>query len=123
MRSTRAPSILLALLLPALAAACASEPYEVAPPAVSFSAYGIGSEESAPDRDAERARPRTIAVCYNGAFSEPAEVLAEVRHICPGKGEIIRVDDDVFWNNCSLSKPTRAAFICIPGPARASKFK
>ncbi len=119
-RATPAPSILLALFLPVLAAACASEPYEVTAPPVPLWKYAVGTAASGPG--SKTAPPRSIAICYNGAFSEPAEVLAQVREICPKKGEIIRVDEDVFWNNCSLSKPVRATFICIPGPAKPSKF-
>lgn len=121
MRPTRAPSSLLALFLPVLAAACASEPYEVTAPPVPLWKYAVGTAAS--DQGTKAAPPRSIAICYNSAFSEPAEVLAEVRGKCPRKGEIIRVDEDVFWNNCSLSKPVRATFVCIPGPARRSKFK
>ena len=124
MAMVRVRNILSGLLLVMLVAACASEPYEVLAPGDAVARFGASAVAAAPKRLAQNSPPpRAIAFCYNGAFSDPAEVLARVKEICPGKGKLFRVDEDVFWNNCSLSKPVRATFICIPGPAKPSKFK
>ncbi len=124
MDTKRALRISLALLPPILAAACASEPYQVSPLAVTLPELGDGAVASAPSGpDVQSSEPRAIAVCYNSAFSEPAEVMERAQQICPGKGKIIRVEQDVFWNNCSLSKPARAIFICTPGSAKPSEFE
>lgn len=104
-------------------AACSSAPYAVAPsdpaveavPATPALAGPLGPFDYDP-------RPRAIAICYGNVLNEPAEVMALAKERCPYDGEVQRVDDDFFWNGCSLLQPQRASFICYPGPAPAPKY-
>lgn len=103
--------------------ACSTAPYDVSPsdaalaavPAVPASVGPLGPFDYDP-------RPRAIALCYGNAFNEPAEVMARAGELCPYGGEVQRVDDDFFWNGCSVMQPQRASFICFPGPAPAPKY-
>ena len=99
--------VLVAGLLLGLLAGC-TEPYPILPPS-----------------DAVRALPRTkskqrlgiydydpsaqaLSFCYNSLFDSPEQVLELVRESCPNQGKFERVDEDFFWNGCSLTHPTRA---------------
>ena len=110
------PRLIIALILSAILAACFTSPYSVSPP----SDVAVRVWEATPIGGPART---TIAVCYNGLGDSPAEVMEQAREACPNGGDIERVGEDIYWNPCSLSHPTRAIFACTPGKVPPSKYK
>jgi len=107
-------SLLLAGLAAAGLAGCSFAPFEVdgSDDAVATAAAQAG--ELLP-----RLQPRAIGVCYSPAFNDPAEVEAEAVYLCEG-GRLERLDEDFFWNGCSLSQPHRVNYVCYP-PDKAKR--
>lgn len=93
---------------------CSMAPYRIG---ASDAAVAAAAAES--DTYLPRLRPRALGVCYSPAFHEAAEVEAEAVYLCDG-GRLVKQDDDVFWNGCSLSQPNRASYICYP-PDKAKR--
>ena len=44
---------------------------------------------------------------------KPADVEDEASYLCDG-GRLERLDENTFWNGCSLSQPHRVNYICYP---------
>lgn len=68
-----------------------------------------------------RLQPRAIGICYSPAFNDLAAVEAEAIYRCDG-GRVEKVDEDVFWNGCSLSQPNRINYVCYP-PDKAKQLR
>ena len=111
-------SLLLAL------GACTAGPYPITPPADVAGAVTANAPKIEPlgpfDYDP---RPIALAICYNNAVDEPAEVIAAAAERCPNEGQLTRVDGDWFWNGCSMSQPSRATFVCTPGPPPPGQYQ
>ena len=111
-------SLLLAL------GACTAGPYPITPPADVARAVTANAPKIEPlgpfDYDP---RPIALAICYNNAVDEPAEVIAAAAERCPNEGQLTRVDGDWFWNGCSMSQPSRATFVCTPGPPPPGQYQ
>ena len=107
--------LVLALCSAAALAGCSMAPFRVA-----------GSEEAAEAAKAQgrdllpRLQPRAIGVCYSPAFNELAEVEAEAVYLCEG-GRLEKLDEDFFWNGCSLTQPHRINYVCFP-PDKAKRL-
>jgi len=93
----------------------------------SFAPYRIdGSDAAAELAKAQgadllpRLQPRALGICYSPAFNELAEVEAEAVYRCDG-GRLEKLDEDVFWNGCSMSHPNRINYICFP-PDKAKRL-
>lgn len=109
-----------ALLLFATSAAgltgCSMAPFQVE-----------GSEAAAEAAKAEsadllpRLQPRALGICYSPAFNELADVEAEAVYRCGEGGRVEKLDEDVFWNGCSLTQPHRINYVCYP-PDRARRL-
>jgi hypothetical protein len=107
--------LVLALCSAAALAGCSMAPFRVE-----------GSEEAAEAAEAQgrdllpRLQPRAIGVCYSPAFNELAEVEAEAVYLCEG-GRLEKLDEDFFWNGCSLTQPHRINYVCFP-PDKAKRL-
>jgi len=93
----------------------------------SFAPYRVDGSDAAADaakaQGAEllpRLRPRALGICYSPAFNDLAEVEAEAVYRCDG-GRLEKLDEDFFWNGCSLSQPNRVNYICYP-PDKAKRL-
>ena len=133
-RATALGAPLLAVLL----AACSTAPFQVQPPSpevpqpddvliqppnkvtTSFGkpsrAPGLGPFDYDP-------RPRIFSFCYSSQLNTPREVVAQAAGLCPQGGPVTLIEQDVFFNGCSIFQPHRATFRCIPGPAPEPKYK
>ena len=60
-----------------------------------------------------RLRPYAFGLCYSPMFNEDLEIEEEAAYECDG-GSLIRMEEDFFWNGCSLSQPHRVNFVCFP---------
>ena len=122
-RSCR-PGVLAILLLPLVLAGCSTRPYETRSPGVALPRL---SEEAAALLPVGRydydPRPRAVSICYNSLYNEPLEVMERVQELCPGDGELERVKEEFFWTECSFLLPTRATFVCVPGPPPPQKYR
>ncbi|MGD1877426.1 MAG: hypothetical protein ACFB13_07990 [Kiloniellaceae bacterium] len=104
------------VFLSALAlAGCSMAPYKVE-----------GSDAATNTAQAEgrdllpRLQPYAIGICYSPAFNDLAAVEAEAVYRCDG-GRLERLDEDFFWNGCSLSQPNRINYVCFP-PDKAKRL-
>ncbi|GAB4392404.1 MAG: hypothetical protein Tsb0032_07920 [Kiloniellaceae bacterium] len=95
-------------------AGCSMAPFYVDGSKVAAEAAKAEAEGKLP-----RLQPRAIGVCYSPAFNEPAEVEAEAIYLCDG-GRVVKQDEDVFWNGCSLAQPHRINYVCYP-PDKAKR--
>ena len=114
--SFRSPAGVLLLICAAFAlAGCSMAPFQVEGSDAARSAAEAEGAEMLP-----RLQPRAIGICYSPAFNEPAEVEAEAIYRCDG-GRVVKQDEDVFWNGCSLSQPHRINYVCYP-PDKAKRL-
>ena len=60
-----------------------------------------------------RLRPYAFGLCYSPMFNEDPEIYEEAAYECDG-GSLVRMDEDFFWNGCSLRQPHRQNFVCFP---------
>ncbi len=60
-----------------------------------------------------RLRPYAFGLCYSPMVNWDSEVKEEAAYQCDG-GRLERLDEDFFWNACSISQPHRVNFICFP---------
>ncbi|WP_340118464.1 hypothetical protein [Pelagibius sp. 7325] len=93
----------------------------------SFAPYRVVGSDAAADAAAAqgadllpRLRPLALGICYSPAFNDLAEVEAEAVYRCDG-GRLEKIDEDVFWNGCSMSQPNRINYICYP-PDKAKRL-
>ena len=93
----------------------------------SFAPYQVDGSDAATDsaeaQSADllpRLQPRALGICYSPAFNDLAEVEAEAVYRCDG-GRLEKLDEDVFWNGCSMSQPNRINYICYP-PDKAKRL-
>ncbi|WP_420347096.1 hypothetical protein [Pelagibius sp.] len=105
---------LLCVVAMGLLGACSAMPFQVS-----------GSDEAVESARAEsagllpRLRPYAFGLCYSPAVNEDSEVDDEAAYICDG-GRLVRKNEDVFWNGCSLTQPNRVNFVCFP-PDKAKR--
>lgn len=109
-------------LLPVLLAGC-TEPYATTSPGGAARALPRVKDQPKLGIYDYDPSPRVLSFCYNSMFDSPEQVLDLAQESCPNQGEIERIDQDFFWNGCSLTHPTRAVFTCIPGPAEPGQFQ
>lgn len=98
----------VALSATAVLAGCSMSPFQEAGSEAAHSAASAGARDLLP-----RLRPRAIGVCYSPSLNDPAEIEAEAAYLCEG-GRLERMDEDAFWNGCSLSQPHRVSYVCYP---------
>jgi hypothetical protein len=60
-----------------------------------------------------RLKPYALGICYSSAGNDLSEVEAEALYLCDG-GVVVKVDEDAFWNGCSLTQPERISYVCYP---------
>lgn len=100
------------LMVLALSAAvlvgCSMSPFKVDSPDTAVEAAAAVAKDEIP-----RLRPRAVSVCYSDTFNDPADVEDEASYLCEG-GRLERLDENTFWNGCSLSQPHRVNYICYP---------
>jgi hypothetical protein len=102
-------TVLIVLVLSAaVLAGCSMSPFKVSSPETAVAAAEAVSQDEIP-----RLRPRAISVCYSATFNDPAEVDDEASYLCDG-GRLEKLDENTFWNGCSLSQPHRVNYICYP---------
>ncbi len=111
------PRVGLTLLLFSVVAlaGCSTAPFGVE---ASDAAVAVADEQGADMLP--RLRPTTFAVCYSSAVNEPAEIEAEAVYLCDG-GRLEKIDEDTFWNGCSLTQPERISYVCFP-PDKAKRL-
>lgn len=97
-------------------AGCSLSPFQVAGSEAAATAAKAQGAELLP-----RLQPRAIGICYSPALNELAEVEAEAVYRCGEGGRVEKVDEDVFWNGCSLTQPHRINYVCYP-PDRARRL-
>lgn len=108
-------SLLLACLAAAVLSGCSFAPFEVR-----GSDAAVATAQAQAGDLLPRLQPRAIGVCYGPAFNEPAEVEAEAVYLCEG-GRLERLDEDFFWNGCSLTQPHRINYVCYT-PDKAKRL-
>lgn len=108
--------LLFACLVGAGLAGCSFAPFEV-----EGSEHAVETARAQAGGLLPRLQPRAIGVCYSPAFNEPAEVEAEAVYRCEG-GRLEKLDEDFFWNGCSLSQPHRVNYVCYP-PDKAKQLR
>lgn len=94
---------------------CSFAPYRVAGSDAAAEAAAAQSANLLP-----RLQPRALGICYSPAFNDLAEVEAEAVYRCEG-GRLEKLDEDFFWNGCSLSQPNRINYLCFP-PDKAKRL-
>lgn len=99
---------LLLVFLAAVLAGCSSAPYRIGGSEAAAAAAEAQGQDMLP-----RLRPRPLGICYSSAVNDLAEVEAEALYLCDG-GVVEKVDEDAFWNGCSLTQPERISYICFP---------
>jgi len=110
--SFRRPLGLLLMICASVAlAGCAMAPFRVQGSDAAVEAAEAEGKDMLP-----RLRPRAFGICYSSAFNDPADVEAEAIYRCDG-GRVVQKDEDVFWNGCSLSQPSRINYVCYPPDA------
>jgi hypothetical protein len=108
MSSASRAGLLVAVLWLAALTGCAMAPFEVKSSEAAVDAAAAVSKDEIP-----RLRPRAVSVCYGATFNELAEVEDEAIYLCDG-GRLEKLDEDTFWNGCSLTQPHRIKYICYP---------
>ena len=108
LRLTPGFRLILALGIGAAVSGCSMAPFQVQ----GSDAAQASARAQAGDK-LPRLRPRAYGVCYSEAFNELADVEAEAVYLCEG-GRIERLDEDFFWNGCSLTQPHRISYVCHP---------
>ena len=121
-----------------LLAACSTDPFQVPPPTfdpplpgvvmvqppskvtTTYAKPGLPLNLGRFDYDP---RPRILSFCYSSQLNTPREVVAQAAELCPEGGPVTLIEEDVFFNGCSIFQPHRATFRCIPGPAPEPKYK
>jgi hypothetical protein len=98
----------VALGAAAVLAGCSMSPFQVEGSEAAVTAARAGAGDLLP-----RLRPRAIGVCHSPSLNDPAEIEAEAAYLCEG-GRLERLDEDAFWNGCSLSQPHRVSYVCYP---------
>ena len=99
---------LAAFVFLAALAGCSTAPFSVA-----------GSDEAVAEARAEgagmlpRLQPFAFGMCYSPMLNEEPEIEEEAAYECSG-GRLVRMGEDFFWNQCSLSQPHRVNFVCYP---------
>ncbi len=124
-----------------LLAACSTEPFQVVPPTPENPQPGVVLVQPPTKVTALPAvfvkpvrsdglgpfdydpRPRILSLCYSSQLNTPRQVLLRAGKLCPQDGKVALIDQDVFFNGCSIFQPQRATFRCIPGPAPEPKYK
>ncbi|MGF1592189.1 MAG: hypothetical protein ACFCUW_02855 [Kiloniellaceae bacterium] len=100
--------LVAAVCAAAVVAGCSMAPFQVDGSETAVSTASAGAGDLLP-----RLRPRAIGVCYSPSFNDPADIEAEAAYLCAG-GRLERLDEDAFWNGCSLSQPHRVSYVCYP---------
>jgi len=100
--------LLLVLGAGAALSACSTAPFQV-----EGSDAAVASAKAQAGDTLPRLQPRAYGVCYSSAFNEPEDVEAEAVYLCEG-GRIEKLDEDFFWNGCSLTQPHRINYVCHP---------
>jgi hypothetical protein len=100
--------LLLALCAGAALSGCSTAPFQVEGSDASLASAKAQAGDKLP-----RLQPRAYGVCHSSAFNEPEDVEAEAVYLCEG-GRIERLDEDFFWNGCSLTQPHRISYVCHP---------
>jgi len=111
------PRVGLTLMLISVAAlaGCSTAPFGVTGSDAAVAAANEQGADMLP-----RLRPRALAICYSSAVNEPADIEAEAIYLCDG-GRLEKIDEDTFWNGCSLTQPERISYICFP-PDKAKRL-
>lgn len=99
---------LLLVFLAAVLAGCSTAPFRTQGSKDAAAAAKAQGQDMLP-----RLRPRPLGICYSSAVNDLAEVEAEALYLCDG-GVVEKVDEDAFWNGCSLSQPERISYLCFP---------
>jgi hypothetical protein len=103
-RSAALPLLLLAVAL----AGCSATPFRVEGSEASVEAAAAQGQFMLP-----RLKPYALGICYSSAGNDLSEVEAEALYLCDG-GVVVKVDEDAFWNGCSLTQPERISYVCYP---------
>lgn len=105
----------LVFLSAAALAGCSMAPYKVKGSDAAENAAKAEGQDLLP-----RLQPYAIGICYSPAFNDPAAIEAEAVYRCDG-GRLEKLDEDFFWNGCSLSQPNRVNYVCFP-PDKAKRL-
>jgi len=108
MSSASRAGLLVVVLSLAVLTGCAMAPFKV-----DSSEDAVRAAEAVSKDEIPRLRPRAVSVCYGSAFNEAAQIEDEATYLCDG-GRLEKLDEDFFWNGCSLSQPHRVNYICYP---------
>jgi len=106
---------LLLVFLAAVLAGCSTAPFRTQGSEASVEAATAQGQDMLP-----RLRPYAMGICYSSAVNDLAEVEAEALYLCEG-GHVEQIDEDAFWNGCSLTQPERVSYICFP-PDKARRL-
>ena len=110
-----ARALTTAVALTIILGGCSVAPYRVKGSDAAVESASAQSTDMLP-----RLQPHALGICYSPAFNDLAEVEAEAVYRCDG-GRLEKVDEDFFWNGCSMSQPNRINYICYP-PDKAKRL-
>ncbi len=102
------PAAPLLILMVAVLAGCSTTPFRVEGSAAAVAAASTQGQDVLP-----RLKPYALGICYSSAGNDLSEVEAEALYLCDG-GVIEKIDEDAFWNGCSLTQPERISYVCFP---------